>query len=109
MRSGDVTKLPKWAQQEIERLERDVEHFQATLSVGPDDSNTFADPYSSAPRPLGHGTTIEFVMTDGTRIRVRAERNSVSGAYDRIDVNGGDTIAVLPRAANSVEIQVQRR
>jgi hypothetical protein len=104
----DISKLPKWAQQEITRLRGSVEHWQRVASVGPDESNTFADPYSDAPRPLGAGTTIEFVMTTGRKISVALERSSVSGMYDRLYINGDDSIAVFPSAANACSIQVLR-
>ena len=107
--TGDITKLPKWAQQEIKRLNQDLAYYRSKLQVGPDDSNTFADPYSDARRPLGHDTTIEFVLTNGHKIRARLDRNSVNGLYDRLYVSGDDGIAVFPNASNSVEIQSIRR
>ena len=100
---GDVTKLPKWAQQEIGRLERDLEDARRRLSEGPMDSNTFADPYSESPRPLGRDTLIEFRAgeTFGERFRVYL-RDGV------LEVGGGDGVAVLPRASNVVEIKLSK-
>lgn len=104
-----LASLPKWAQAEMARLRGNVEYWRRRASVGPDDSNTFAHPYSDAPLPLGHDTTIQFVTTAGLRINVHLERNRVSGAYDRLDVNAGDSVLIVPRASNSIKIIPERR
>jgi len=57
----DITKLPRWAQDRIGKLERDLAAERRKLSAGPENSDTFADPYASAPRPLGRHTRIQFV------------------------------------------------
>lgn len=90
---------------EIERLQRDVAYLQAKLSAGPDDSNTFADPYSDSPRPLGTAT-IEFVTTSGAKIRARLERDRVSGLYERLNINADNPIAIFPNASNDADVRV---
>ena len=104
----DRSKLPVWAQREIERLERDIEHYKGVLSHGPEDSRVFADPFSSAPRPLGPNPLIEFRVGDDSisdRIRVRLEdRNDDT----RIYVSGGTRMFIYPLAGNSVEIGITR-
>lgn len=99
----NITKLPKWAQNEIQRLTRDLEDARSQLRAGPEDSDTFADPYSSAPRPLGKGPTIDFVFGEhwGEQFQARLEGKVLR-------VNGGNSIAVLPRASNLVEIEIVR-
>ena len=102
-----IAKLPKWARQEIERLEKNVAHYVAQLTAGDGDSDTFANPYSTAKRPLGRGTTIEFVLGQDRfgrdkRIRVRTETRHDGTVV--LDVSGGYGIVVLPRASNSIEI-----
>jgi hypothetical protein len=106
---ANLAKLPRWAQQEIERLTRNEAHYAAKLRAGPEDSDTFADPYSdSARRPLGRGTTIEFVLGQDRfgrdkRINVRTEAQHDGTVV--LDVSGSNSrIAVLPRASNSIEI-----
>jgi hypothetical protein len=101
----DISGLPKWAQTEIQRLQRNESSYIARLSAGPEDSDTFADPYSDARRPLGKGTSIEFDL-DGTKVRVRLDRTHDGTPY--LDVNGVDGLAVYPRASNSVMIRVER-
>lgn len=102
---GDITKLPKWAQSEIKRLNNNVESLSARLAAGPEDSDTFADPYAETPRPLGQGTTVEFRLSDGdawgNRIRVRAKKGALY-------VLGGDGIAVFPQSSNTLVIKSER-
>jgi hypothetical protein len=102
---GNIAALPKWAQAEITRLERAVEYWQGVASVGPDESNTFANPFSDAPKPLGHDVTIEFVTTAGQKLRASLERDQVTGLYDRLEISGDGLLAVHPRAANVVWIK----
>jgi hypothetical protein len=97
----DLTRLPKWAQREIERLTRDVEHYKARLEVGPEDSDTFASPYSDAATPLGVGTVIEFRFGERWDAKIMARLEG-----DRLIVSGGSRIAVFPNASNVVEVGV---
>ena len=102
----DIARLPKWAQSEIRRLRADVDFLTRKLKVGPEDSNTFADPYASyARRPLGKGPTIEFQLRDGS-IRARVEHDPNDVPY--LDVNGSNNLAVFPWAANALRIRVER-
>lgn len=101
-----IASLPKWARQEIERLQRNEAAHVALLTAGPEDSDTFADPYGHT-RPLGRGTTIVFRLGDGdgrdSDIRIRTE--VLRDGRTVLDVNGGvGGLAVFPRASNSVEI-----
>lgn len=101
----DISKLPKWAQAEIWRLQRNESSYLARLSAGPDDSDTFADPYSDAPRPLGTGTSVEFRLDD-VKVRVRVNRTRDGRPY--LDVNGGDSVAVYPHASNAIMVRAER-
>jgi hypothetical protein len=95
--SRDESKLPKYAQQELRRLRRDLEYFKNKLREGPEDSNTFADPFSDAPKPLGEDTIIQFQL-NGSKVRVRIDG-------DVLDVNGGGRLAVYPRGGNAILIR----
>ena len=98
-----MARLPKWAQQRITVLEQNLARAHAKLNAGPDDSDTFADPYGEAQRPLGTGTRIDFVLRPGTGGSFHV--NLVDG---RLRVHGGDAVHVLPRAANAIEIELER-
>lgn len=61
MAADDLSRLPRWAQNRITALERDLAAARARLAAGPEDSDTFADPYSTdAVRPLGQGPLVRF-------------------------------------------------
>lgn len=93
-------KLPKWAQHELERLERDLAYAKKRLADGPEDSRVFADPYSDPPRPLGRDTSIDFKLGEGwgQRINVRIED-------DGIKIMGGNRLSIIPKASNVVHIR----
>lgn len=100
----DLTKLPKWAQQEIERLQHDLEWAKGKLTAGPEDSDTFANPYSDA-TPLGKGTIIAFHTDEkGSYFNVRMRENG------ELDIHysprgGAQAIGVVPSASNSVRLR----
>lgn len=103
-----VDRLPKWARDRIGQLEREVAYFQAKLSEGPEDSDTFLDPHADAPRPLGCGGTVRFVL----RADERGAREYVDVRLDRADsflvVRGSDGLAVFPAASNSLFVKLAR-
>lgn len=95
-----LARLPKHAQRYIAVLESNLEHERARLAVGPADSDTFAEPYASTPRPLGRGTSVSFKLGDhefSTSVTVRGEGGS-------LHVHGSQAFAVLPKSTNVVEI-----
>lgn len=103
----DVSRLPKWAQDRIASLERDVEHLRATLAVGPEDSDTFCDPYLDQ-RPLGRGQTIRFVLDR------RADHRPDVYIDAKLDAEGGcvaircadGSLAITPTHANEILVRV---
>jgi len=100
-----LARLPAWARQRIERLERDLAEAHERLAAGPAGSDTFADPYMTR-RPLGRGTSIEFVArAPGDRVRsyftVRLDEDG------RLHVMGSDGFAIEPRSSNLVLIRLE--
>lgn len=95
----DRTKLPKWAQQELTRLERNLEHAKSKLAQGPENSRVFADPYSDTPRPLGDAH-IEFRVGPGI-----GQKFSVRIEGTDLYVMGSDGLAVFPEASNVVRVR----
>lgn len=97
----DRTNLPKWAQNEISRLERDLAYERDKLAQGPENSNTFAEPYATTPRPLGENPNIEFRLGDkwGDKINVRIEG-------DKLQILGGSRITIFPESSNTFSVGV---
>ena len=105
--SAQLSRLPRYAQQEIERLARDLESANAKLAAGPGDSDTFADPYSHTPRPLGTGARIRFGAPDSGQafdVQLREGELEVTAHADRQHV-----MAVKPRVSNGVDIAFVER
>lgn len=93
-------RLPKWAQQEINRLTLRLREANKRLSAGPEDSNVFADPYSDNPTPLGRDALVKFVVGDGSG-DVIIVRRAGNGIY----VQGHKGIIMRAQASNTVHVQ----
>lgn len=99
-------RLPKWAKEDLRRLRRELDlalselHAHRLNAYGPEDTNTYAEPYSDQPINLPRGTTVEFLLGDRheDEIRVRVSK-------DGLDVNGNGGLIVYPRASNSIIIR----
>lgn len=96
-----VSKLPRHARELIERLQRDLDYANERLAEGPEDSDTFADPYATPPRPLGTGTMIQFGSGDGS-FKVHFEDGQLCISFQAM---GPRDLAVLPWSANSVRLE----
>jgi hypothetical protein len=104
--SGDLSRLPKWAQNEIRLLRREVTHWKERASVGPDDSNVFAHPYSQAPLPLGLNADVEYDLGDfHLRISVTPDHAGLSV----MSTGSHGFLSVRPQASNVVEIREEKR
>lgn len=111
----DVSKLPKWAQDRISNLERNLQHAEQQLAIGPEDSDTFANPYGdmiggSAIRPLGRGELVRFVIDEDARrfFEARIVRENGDIHLD-IRTEGNTRLLVEPRASNLIHIRESER
>jgi hypothetical protein len=100
-----MARLPAYARREIERLRADLADATKRLGAGPEDSDTFADPYRDQPRPLGRGTPIQFGADDLANFNVRLDKDGA------LKIQSSDPIVIAPGAANTVRIfrDVERR
>lgn len=101
----DVTRLPKWAQRRLEVLEADLADARSRLAAGPEDSDTFADPYRDVPRPLGRGTMIRFGDVEGGAFHVNFEDGQLRIQFSSLRSRG---LVVLPESSNSVRVEGRR-
>lgn len=97
-------RLPKWAQQEIERLQRSVEWWQQQASVGPEDSTVFAEPHSDAPRPLGTDPVVRFQNPLDPQSMLDVMRMKPGSAVLEIRSNQG-AIEVSPQSGNVIRVR----
>jgi hypothetical protein len=97
--------LPKWARDEIERLERSVEYWKTKYSVGPEDSDTFVwggGIGGEHDKPLGKGPNIEFHVNGSDRWEHRFD---VRLRGEELEVMGGDGLIVAPISGNVIRVR----
>lgn len=105
-----LSRLPVWAQQRIEALERDVNYWRSQAEEGPENSNTFVHSYTdrgeNGGQPLGENTDIRFELDEGREFLVHIE----SGALQIYagGLTGGD-ISVRPMSSNTVRLEIVKR
>jgi hypothetical protein len=106
-REGRVSRLPKWARDEIRRLESNLEQAYAKLNTGPEDSNTVADAYSPTRRPLGKDASIEFSLgpEHWNKVTCRIDRYG-DGQGDFLYIMGGHMVTIEPQSGNTFRIRV---
>lgn len=111
MAKNDATKLPKWAQEELVSLRRQVaddRHYwknKALEAASVATSNTqLVTHYGEEPRALPNNTAVRFVLGDAS------EREWVEVVIrdGKLHVMGGDCLQVLPVASNVVQILSKR-
>ncbi len=96
----NVEKLPKWAQYEITKLERNIESLTLLVNQhsNPDAKITYGYPVKHG---LPDHTTVSFIV-DGVRVDVQ-----IMG--DVLKIYSTDTIAVIPNTSNSISIMPKSR
>lgn len=102
-------RLPKWAQQEIDKLRRDLKYAERKLGTGPGNSNTFTDPHADVQRPLGKSPTVRFWFTEDREhnhshyIDVRIVDDGPRDPY--LQVMAGHTLGITPQSSNVIRVR----
>lgn len=102
---NDTSKLPKWAQQRIEKLEGDVAYWRRKVTEAVSgDTDTFIDEF---PELVGlpRGSRIVFCLPDLSQIETRVQDKSLYVAAR----GGGGPLEIQPEVSNVVRIKVGRR
>ena len=98
----DVTKLPKWAQNEISRLTADLKHYKdAAMEMETGDTNVFQQDILDR-RPMKRDSSIIFV-TDDTEFQIGFR----SGELQVMTLGRGkkDRLAVRPQSSNVIVLE----
>jgi hypothetical protein len=98
----DVSKLPRWAAQHIDKLEKDVAYWKELATAGPDNSDTFVSWPMDHPKPLGAGYNIRFVTgpSHGDYIEVRNQQDG------SVEVRTAwNAMVVEPKASNTIVVR----
>jgi hypothetical protein len=98
----DVSKLPKWAQDHIFKLEADVKYLQSKF-----------DEMSSGESALSHGTGLDrYGLPDRHRVEFTFDKHMWIEAHfnaekNRVIVTSSGGFVISPRAYNSFELGVR--
>lgn len=106
--SGDVTKLPKWAQRRISTLERDNQALRDERRgnwSNDGDTEVAILNYPSADIPLPKRSRIVFSLGEGDeKLQAYVRESSPGERYLEVYGVGGRPIGVLPSSSNVVRI-----
>jgi len=93
-----LAKMPEWVGREIATLRRDVEHLEAKLAAGPEDSNVFLYNYSVGPdQPLGRDVTVRFYLDKYDYVDIHHTRSR-----DFVPIKG---LEIMSSARNTLVLQ----
>lgn len=111
--SGDVAKLPRWAQQRIEQLEANVAHYrEKARQITDGDTDTRIISYSDGDQPLPRGSTVAFDLpyaahgAPGRPASIEVHTEPDRGLV-QIRVRGGQPLLVYPSSSNQIDLAVE--
>ena len=114
VQTHNIESLPKWAQQEISRLNANVEYWKRlALPVTVGESNTKVITYGvEGDISLPNSSKVRFIMegmgNGRDYIEAYVHTSDIDGEPSTLMVYGGDSLSIIPRASNSVDIVANR-
>lgn len=100
--SAMFDRLPKAAQAELERLEREnarlLDDLQVALGQAPPGCDTFVRAREQGERPLGRGPRVRFHGKDGWPIEVYVDNHGA------VQVRGEWNLVVRPTSGNGITV-----
>jgi len=109
-RDPRIAKLPQWAQNEFQGLERRLAEQSLKLQAlldGPSDSNATLDPYSDYSTPLPRNPMIRHLLdgcTDYLETKFDGKILTVRGVSN----SGFDDFLIVPALSNEIKIEFRR-
>jgi len=112
MKQEQFDKLPKWAKEEIRRLEyrigtleKQCEFYEQNYKQKTNTSFVFPSDFLDKKQYLPERTMVYFEFENGRRVRVMLlKRNGI----EVLDLNGDDSLLITPQASNSTYIRMER-
>lgn len=106
-----VAKLPRWAQQHIEILERDLAEAEKRIEAaqrGPEDTDTIARIHADHPLHLPAGTTVRFQLGAGYGEYIDCRIEERRGGQKCLEIHGGEMLLLRPMSGNLANATVER-
>jgi hypothetical protein len=94
-----ITKLPKWAQQIIERQRSDIAYLRAQLAADDVMDSAISWEMGEHSHGLPQHCTVSFGADYPNRVRVRLDR------HGNVRVTGDDTLKIQPQASNVIIVR----
>jgi hypothetical protein len=99
-----LDRLPKFVQQHITLLERNLKDAYTKIQEGPENSNAWTNPHSDVYcKPIGKNPTIQFGDSDGDHFVVKFDG-------ERLDIIGygghSDRMVIAPRGGNCIHVAI---
>jgi len=108
MSKEDLSKLPKWARHEIEKLRANVEWYKekANQVQGKSETNVFLSNGVDDAIPLPKDSRIIFATDNKKR---QYEQLHVQILDEGIEIHGSDTLKITPHASNTIFVGQEKR
>jgi hypothetical protein len=97
-----IKRLPIWAQNEFQHLQKRVESLEAKLAIGPENSDTLVIGYSGPDLPLGRGVTVRFVLDQNNYVECHIDCDR-SGRR-RVNVRAKNRLIAQPVMSNAMVV-----
>lgn len=105
-------RLPRWVQEKLSSLRMEVNvqaRIIAELKAEIPETNTFVSDYVRGDTPLPPNARIDFVLGDDSRADMSRKVQVYISQEGVLEIQGGRTLAVEPRASNSLRIRLDSR
>lgn len=107
--SSTLSRLPKWAQREIEGKDAKIRELENRIRQIHEPSRVSISPYDAVPLYVPEAAPVDWQMRDDDatfgRISVRFVRHPIRPPH--LLVHGGNSIYVKPAASNCVQIYLE--
>jgi len=108
MKTHDISKLPKWAEQEILLLTSNLEYYKnkAKEIKGEKKTDTYLSQGINEPLPLPNNSHVIFVINSSRSITT--QQIQVRVVDNGIEISGCDRLVIKPHASNTCRIESKR-
>lgn len=101
-------KLPKWAQEELATLERNLSDARSRFTkIGAVSGPVVVEPFYPTPIHFPEGTQVRFKV--GERYDHYIDIQISKGRPNTIQIRAGESVSIIPDASNSLYVEIRDR